>query len=87
MTDERNIEIEPRYYDFYMDGVRWVIPNPTLGFRVRRWRDTRTLRHTMLAVKRLFDKYVVPPIEKADTVELVEANGEYWLRIRGVDNG
>lgn len=82
MSDKRTIEVEPKYYDFYMDNIRYRVPKPTLGFRARRWRDKARLRHAMLAVKRLFDRYAVPPIEEAHTVELVECEGGCLLRIR-----
>lgn len=80
------IEIEPKCDELWAENVRYAIPRPTLRFRIRRWRDRCRLRHAMLTVRRLF-KGNVPHIEDAHTVELVECEGECWLRIKGADNG
>lgn len=75
------IEIEPKYDDFWAENVCYRLQRPTLRqVMYGRWSKLR-LRQAMLSVKRLFHGNV-PHIEDARTVELVECEGECWLRIR-----
>lgn len=77
------IEVRPKCDEFYADNVRYLVPKRTPRYIVHRWVDRYKLRHAMLVVKRLFKfKESLPRIEDAHTVELIECDGEYYLRIR-----
>ena len=81
------IEIEPKCDELWAENVCYRVPRPTLRMRAYKWMQKRRMRRALLGVKRLF-KGAVPPIEDADTVELIQCEDDgYVLRIRRMGNG